>query len=262
MNIQETMRYSVTALLCVVCLVACGSRPGADTPVSYGYKIVNAWPHDTGAYTQGLLWYGGALYESTGEYGYSRLRRVELETGEIEDERALSDDFFAEGAAVLDGKIYQLTWHNGKAFTYDAATLAPLGSFEYRGEGWGLTSDGTQLYMSDGTANIFVRDPATFALRRTIVVRNAGRPVEFLNELEWIEGKIWANVFMSSTIVIIDPESGRVEGVVDFSGIASQLAITPSTDVMNGIAHDPATGRIFVTGKNWNKLFEIEIFKK
>ena len=263
------MRYTITILLLTVCLVACGNRgtrrgnrATSTPPVRYGYKIVDSYPHDEGAYTQGLFFCDGEMWESTGEYGYSTLRAVALPTGETIRQRALTEDYFAEGAVVLEGKIYQLTWLEGKCFVYDAATLAPEREFRYKGEGWGLATDGTKLYMSDGTPNITVRNPDTFAVERTIVVRNEGRPVQYLNEMEWIDGKIWANVYMSYEIVIVDPESGRVEGVVDFTGIASQLALSPSTDVMNGIAYDAESGRIFVTGKRWNRLFEIEIIRK
>jgi glutamine cyclotransferase len=234
----------------------------AEAPVRYGYKIVNAYPHDPEAYTQGLFWYGGNLWESTGEYGHSTLREVALETGEVIRQTTLSDDYFAEGAVELGGKVYLLTWLEGTCFVYNAATLAPESTFNYKGEGWGLATDGRKLYMSDGTPNITVRSPETFAPERTIVVRSAGRPVQYINELEWIDGRLWANVYLTNNILIIDPESGRVEGIIDFGGIASQLAITPSTDVMNGIAYDAESGRIFVTGKRWNRLFEVEITRK
>ena len=259
------MKYII--LLIGACLVACGSRSRSSAPqppTRYGYKIVASYPHDTEAYTQGLFWHEGALYESTGEYGGSTLRRVELTTGETTRSVALDDRYFGEGAALLDGKIYQLTWKEGKAFVYDDATFEKTGEFAYKSEGWGITTDGAKLYMSDGTPNIAVRDPATFEVERTIVVRNNGVPVQNLNELEWIDGNIWANIYSyaKSEIVIIDPDDGRVEGIIDFAGIHSQLTVTYSTDVMNGIAYDPADGRVFVTGKNWDKLFEIEAVKK
>ncbi len=265
--LEKAMRYTITLLLCVVCLVSCGSRGAkkqrtASPPTRYGYKIVASYPHDTGAYTQGLFWHEGTLYESTGEYGRSTLRRTELETGGSTREIALPDNFFGEGTAMANGKIYQLTWEEERCFVYDPDTFERSGEFGYRGEGWGLTTDGERLYMSDGTPNITVRNPVTFAAERTIVVRNEGVPVQWLNELEWIDGKIWANIFMKEEIVIIDPADGRVEGVVDFTGIFSEIAIDETTDVMNGIAYDADGGRIFVTGKNWNKLFEIEIVKK
>lgn len=262
------MRYVITIFLFAACLVACGNRGKASKgqtpppPVRYGFKIVNSYPHDTGAYTQGLFWHEGALYESTGEYGHSTLRSTEFATGEVKRSIALSNEYFAEGAVFFAGKIYQLTWFEEKCFVYDVDTFEGAGEFSYKGQGWGLATDGEKLYMSDGSANIIVRDPATFEAKGSIVVRNEGRPVQHINELEWIDGKIWANVYMTNEIVIIDPSDGHIEGIIDFTGIESQLALTPSTDVMNGIAYDEATGRIFVTGKRWNKLFEIEIFKK
>jgi glutamine cyclotransferase len=256
-------------LICAVSLVACGNsgsrkRERVVPPVNYGYRVVASYPHDTGAYTQGLFWADGSLVESTGERGGSTLRRVNLETGAVTLRRALDDKYFAEGAALVGDRIYQLTWQEGKCFVHDPTTFERTGEFDYRGEGWGLTTDGENLYMSDGTPNITVRDPATFGVERTIIVRRDGRPLYNINELEWIKGRIWANVYSYSTheIVIIDPADGRVEGVIDFEGIISRLTLTPQTDVMNGIAWDPATRRIWVTGKNWNKLFEIEIFKK
>jgi glutamine cyclotransferase len=174
----------------------------------------------------------------------------------------LPDDFFAEGADILDGKIYQLTWLENKCFVYDAATLEKVREFAYDGEGWGLTTDGTKLYMSDGTANIAVRNPDTFRIERTFAVLRGGKPVEYINELEWIDGRIWANVYTTEEVLIINPETGTVEGSIDFRGLISELTITSTTDVMNGIARDAATGKIYVTGKNWDKLFEVEIFKK
>lgn len=254
-------------LLCAVCLVACGGRQKSAqaqnaAPTLYGYRVVNTYPHDTEAYTQGLFRHGGQLYESTGEYGYSTLRRVDLATGAVEQKIDLASNYFAEGSAVVGDEIYLLTWNEKKCFVYDAATFEKTGEFDYTGEGWGLTTDGSKLYMSDGTANIFVRDPATFEIERTIQVRKEGALTENLNELEWIDGKIWANIYFKEEIVIIDPATGRVDGVIDFSGIERLIEITPVTDVMNGIACDPVTGRIWVTGKNWNKLFEIEIVKK
>ncbi len=261
------MRYTIIAL-CTLCLAACGSRgsskhrTAAAPHVRYGYKIVASYPHDPTAYTQGLFWHEGALIESTGEYGRSTLRRVELETGSVTNRVALSPDVFAEGAVLLDGRIYQLTWFEERCLVYDPATLERVAEFAYGGEGWGLATDGERLYMSDGTPNIAVRNPSTFAVERSIVVRREGRPVQHLNELEWIDGRIWANVYLTNEIVIIDPSDGRVEGTIDFTGIASQLEVTSSTDVMNGIAYDPVSKRIFVTGKNWDRLFEVEIVKK
>jgi glutamine cyclotransferase len=248
------------------------SKTTVQTPptvTKYGYRIVAEYPHDAISYTQGLFWHEGMLYESTGEYGSSAMMKVALDTGRATARRELDRRYFGEGAALLNGLVYQLTWLEGTLFVYDAATLTPQATLTYSGEGWGLTTDGTKLYMSDGTANITVRDPQTFRTERVIVVNNGGKPIDQINELEWIEGRIWANLYITDysrmaypKAVIIDPATGNITGEVDFSGIYSRLAVTRSTDVMNGIAYDPATGRIFVTGKNWNKLFEIELVKK
>lgn len=272
------MKYAITLFLSAVCLIACGGRSGnaqkkthggkaaatekTQAAAKYGYRIVKAYPHDTNSYTQGLFWHDGFLYESTGEKGHSSIRKVVPETGKTVRMTALGDEFFGEGAAILNGRIYQLTWLEGKAFVYNADTFEKVREFDYSGEGWGLTTDGSKLYMSDGSANINIVDPETFRAEGVIRVRNEGRPVQYINELEWIDGRIWANVYTTEDILIINPETGKVEGVIDFSGIDSQLVVTRATDVMNGIAYDPETGRIFVTGKRWNKLFEVEVFKK
>ncbi|MDR2911695.1 MAG: glutaminyl-peptide cyclotransferase [Alistipes sp.] len=263
------MKYTLFfCAMFAVSLAACGNRGTSGQteptpPDRYGYRIVNSYPHDTGAYTQGLFWHEGRLYESTGEIGRSTLREVDLATGEPTRLTKLPDNVFGEGSTLLGGKIYQLTWTEGRAFTYDPATFERTGEFAYRGEGWGLATDGEKLYMSDGTPNITVRNPDTFVAESTIVVRREGVAVPYINELEWIDGKLWANVYMTNEIVIINPADGRVEGSIDFTGLLSQIIIIPyETDVLNGIAIDHATGRIFVTGKRWNRMFEIEIFKK
>ncbi len=250
------MKFLVTFLLL---FTACGSRAVVGQGVeSRNFTVVDTYPHDPAAYTQGLFWHDGALWESTGEYGHSTMRRVDLESGDVVHRTHLGDDFFGEGAAVLGGKIYQLTWLEQTAFVWDE-NLTLLEKMPYRGQGWGLTTDGTNLYMSDGTANICVLDPADLSTRRTIIVRREGRPLDMINELEWIDGEIWANIYLSDTVVIIDPATGNVEATVDFSGLRSLITTTPQTDVLNGIAHDPATGRTWLTGKNWNKLFEVEV---
>jgi glutamine cyclotransferase len=280
---MKVMKYTIVSFLIVVSFVACGGRSAtgqkankaskteqtAPTVTKYGYRIVVTHPHDATSYTQGLFWHEGMLYESTGQNGSSAMMKVALDTGHATVRRDLDRRYFGEGAALLNGLVYQLTWLKGTLFVYDSATLTPQATLSYTGEGWGLTTDGTKLYMSNGTANITVRAPQTFRTERVIAVRNGGKPVEQLNELEWIEGRIWANLYITDyrqmttpKVVIINPETGVVEGEIDFSGIYTQLKITRHTDVMNGIAYDPATGRIFVTGKRWDKLFEIEIYKK
>ena len=184
---------------------------------------------------------------------------MEIETGEGEVLFSLPRSEFGEGITLLDGRLYQLTWQSNTAHVYDLATRRKIRDHRYAGEGWGLTTDGEKLYMSDGTASIRTIDPETFRRERTTTVTYKGEPVQFLNELEWIEGKIWANVYTTDQIVIIDPASGIVEGVIDLRGLLPDEEIAPDTDVLNGIAYDAASERIFVTGKRWSKLFEIEI---
>ncbi len=232
-----------------------------EAPVEYTYKVVNVYPHSTEAYTQGLLWHDGKLYEGTGQHGESCLRITELNGKELRS-MPLERQFFGEGIVLLNDKIYQLTWTSGQAFVYDAETFRTTAIFRYQGEGWGLTTDGKSLYMSDGTDKIFVRNPDNFRVERTINVATNRGPVQHVNEMEWIDGKIWANVYLTDSILIINPENGNVEGIVDMSGLQSAEDKTVRTDVLNGIAYDPATGRIFVTGKYWNKLYEIEIHPK
>lgn len=233
----------------------------ANAPEPYGYRVVKSYPHDNRAYTQGLFWRDGHLYESTGQLGQSTMRKVDLQSGEVLKNIALDDKYFGEGAAVLDDKIYQLTWQNNQGFIYNAETLERIAEFGYTGEGWGLTTDGQYLYMSNGSERILVLDPRTFRTLRTIeVYTDQGRVTE-INELEWIDGEIWANVYLTDQIVRIDPQTGVVTGIIDLKRILPPADKDLTTDVLNGIAYDPETGRIFVTGKNWKKLFEIEVVK-
>ena len=234
----------------------------ASIPQFYGYKIIKVYPHDANAYTQGLLFDNGVLYESTGLEGHSSLRKVEIATGKVLKNKKLADEYFAEGLVLLNDKLYQLTWQNNKAFVYDVNTFEQLHEFGYGGEGWGITTDGKLLYMSDGTDEIRILNPETFKKVGSINVYTDNSKVMYLNELEWINGEIWANVYTTNAIIRIDPRSGAVKGVIDMSGLLTESDINSNTDVLNGIAYDEATGRIFVTGKNWNKLFEIEVLKK
>lgn len=255
--------------LLAMTLAACSGRtktlrtetPAATpaAPRTYTYRVIESYPHSTDSYTQGLLFADGVMWEGTGEYGHSRLQRIDLETGRTDVVATLPRSEFGEGIALLDGKIYQLTWENNKAYVYDAATGRQLRTFAYAGEGWGLTTDGERLYMSDGSEYLRILDPETFRVQRSVPVTFRGAPAQLLNELEWIDGKIWANVYVTDQIVIIDPASGIVEGVIDLRGLLPDEEIAPDTDVLNGIAYDAASERIFVTGKRWSKLFEIEI---
>ena len=262
------MRYFAVILIAFATLVSCGgvrkksATPQAVEPLFYTYEVVAEYPHLRTSYTQGLQFVDSELWEGTGEYGHSRILRTELVSGKILQSQANPSEEFGEGITVLGDKIYQLTWLNGKMHIYDSRTLEPLATHTYKGEGWGLTNDGTKLYMSDGTHTIRVIDPATLKEERRFGVTLRGESLSYLNELEWIEGKIWANVYTTNYIVIINPESGVVEGVIDLSGILPASEQDSKTDVLNGIAYDSATKRIFVTGKNWSKLFEIKPIKQ
>ena len=234
----------------------------AKAPDLYGYRVIKSYPHDARAYTQGLFWHEDHLYESTGLKGESTLRRVDPASGKVLQSISLDAKYFGEGAAILDGKIYQLTWEEQTGFIYNADTFEKVGEFGYTGPGWGLTTDGQYLYMSNGSEKILVLDPQTLRPIRTIeVYTDQGRVVN-LNEMEWIDGEIWANIYTTDQIVRIDPATGMVRGVIDLKRLLPPADKDLSTDVLNGIAYDPATRRIFVTGKNWTKLFEIEIVKQ
>jgi len=223
------------------------------------YEIVRTYPHDPAAFTQGLVYLDGHLLESTGLNGQSTLRRVELATGRVLQQVRVPAHYFAEGMTVLGGKIYQLTWKSQKGFVYDLATFALEKEFAYTGEGWGLTTDGRSLILGDGTDQLRFLDPATFKVTRTISVTREGQPLRLLNELEFIRGEIYANIWQSHTVARIDPANGRVIGVIDFFGLLPAGDHTATTDVLNGLAHDPASDRLFVTGKNWPKLFEVRL---
>jgi glutamine cyclotransferase len=259
------MKHFTTILIAFAALISCGgtgkksSTPKVVEPQLYAYQIVAEYPHSRTSYTQGLQFVDGELWEGTGEYGRSQLLRTDLASGKVLQSKKLSKEEFGEGITVLGDKIYQLTWLNGKMHTYDKATLRHLATHTYKGEGWGLTSDGEQLYMSDGTNYIRVLNPETMAQERRFGVTLRGESLQYLNELEWIDGKIWANVYTTDYIVIINPENGVVEGVINLSGILPTSEYDSRTDVLNGIAYDKAAKRIFVTGKNWSKLFEIRV---
>ncbi len=221
--------------------------------------IVARYPHDPAAFTQGLLWHDGALYESTGHEGESEIRRVALETGKVELRAKLPPDQFGEGLARWGDELVSLTWTEGVAHRWDAKTLKPTGSIPYSGEGWGLAAAANGLVWSDGTSILRFVDPATFAERRRITVTLGGRPLGQLNELEMIDGLVWANVWFSGFIVGIDPASGRVVRAVDLRPLVAEVGLADQDAVLNGIAWDPEGKRLFVTGKYWPTLFEIRI---
>jgi glutamine cyclotransferase len=224
-----------------------------------GYRIVHAYPHDPQAFTQGLIYLDGHLYESTGLNGQSTLREEDLTTGQTIQRRDIPAQFFAEGLASWGNTLIQLTWKAHSAFLYNRATFAPLGVQHYTGEGWGLTQNGKQLILSDGTSTLRFLNPSTFAVERTISVRDHGKPIDQLNELEYIHGQIFANVWLSNRIARIAPQTGDVLGWIDLSGLLPDIEHANSNAVLNGIAWDAAHNRLFVTGKLWPSLFEIQL---
>ena len=243
-------------IFAALCLCACSHAQVKE----YRPKVVKEYPHATDAYTQGLFFQGGTLYETTGQYGESTIRTVDLLTGKPKAVKKLSRKYFGEGAAVLDGVLYVLTWTNKVAFRYHPATLEYLSTVSYPREGWGLTTDGKQLIASDGSSSLYFLDKDLRTTRKMQVSLN-GRPLRYLNELEYINGKIWANVYTTDTIVIIDPSTGKVEGLVDCAGLLPASLRRRDTDVLNGIAVD-GDGRIYLTGKNWPRLYQIELIEK
>lgn len=261
------MKRLLFAILLSIFAMACSSQPKRATavpqivePVKYTYNVKAVYPHDTNSYTQGLQFIDGVLWEGTGEWGKSVLQKVDLQSGKAEVLASLPKSEFGEGITVLGDKVYQLTWTNNKVHVYDLQGKH-LKDMRYVGEGWGLTSDGESLYMSNGTTDIYKVNPETFKREGKITVTMRGEAVNFINELEWIDGKIWANVYTTDYVVIINPQTGIVEGMIDFTGLLKEEDMTERTDVLNGIAYDAEGKRIFVTGKLWNKLFEIEINK-
>jgi glutamine cyclotransferase len=226
-------------------------------PARYGYRVVKTFQHDPGAFTQGLEFRDGVFYEGTGLNGQSHLRRVKLETGQILQQVSIPSQHFGEGITVLKDRILQLTWKDQAGFIYDRKTLKKIGQFQYPGEGWGLTNDGKQIYMSDGSAQIRIWDAVTLKEIRRITVRSGKSPIDQINELEFINGEIYANVWQTDYILRISPADGRVLGIIDLKGLLD--ARNGDADVLNGIAYDPATKRLFVTGKLWPKIYQIEL---
>lgn len=257
------MRYLLfTALLAAFsCSPSTGPAPAtrdASLVPAYAYDVVAVYPHDPKAYTQGLLIEDGQLYESTGQNGTSWVRKVDLATGAVQQEYVIDPKYFGEGMVIWGDRIITLTWRDQKGFILDRTTLEPKGEWTYEGEGWGLTRDDTQIFMSDGTAAIRKIDPDTLQETGRIEVKMNGRPVNKLNELEFINGEIWANVFETDRIVRIDPATGNVTGVLHLGGLLKPDE-RRNTNVLNGIAWDKATDKVYVTGKLWPKLFEIRL---
>ena len=250
--IRTLFRILLPLALALVC-AGCSARVK-----QYKVEVVKEYPHDTGAYTQGLFFDGGRFYESTGQFGESSFREVELSTGEVLSKMNFQQKYFGEGSVMLGGNLYILTWLNKVAFVYDAKTLEYKQTYSYPREGWGLTTDGKSLIASDGSSRLYFLTPE-FKQERYVDVKMDGRAVRNLNELEYIDGKVWANVYMTDLIVIINPSDGTVEASIDCSGLLPRKLREPRTDVLNGIAQDPATGKIYLTGKYWPRLYEVRL---
>ncbi len=240
---------------------AAARRAGQPPPAQYGYRVVHVYPHDANAFTQGLIYRAGAFFESTGLNGRSSLRKVRVETGEVLESQSLDPKYFAEGLTDWGNRLIQLTYQTHVGFVYDAVTFKSLRTFNYAGEGWGLTHDRTRIIMSDGTAFLRFLDPATLREIGRLRVHDGARDVDNLNELEWVDNEIFANVWQTDRVCRIDPATGRVTGWIDLSGLLAASA-RAGADVLNGIAYDPAGRRLFVTGKLWPSLFEITLERR
>lgn len=262
------MNRKVPLLSAFLLLAACQAQPSqpqsstastlGQTVVDYGYRVVATYPHDREAFTQGLFWLDGHLYETTGMVGRSTLRRVNLEDGRVVQKVDIPG-IFGEGSTNWGDQIISITWQDGIGYRWDRASFRQLGTWRYQGEGWGLTQNGRELIMSDGTAELRFLNPETFEEIRRVRVTANGRPVDKLNELEFIKGEVWANVWTTSEIVRIDPATGNVTGRVDLSQLTRETVGNGYESVLNGIAYDEAGDRLFVTGKNWPKLYEIDL---
>ena len=255
------MRLRFRTLLAILTALLTALPGCAKEPVRYSVRPEQTLKHDSGAYTQGLFFHKGKLYESTGQYGESSMRVVDLASGQVLRQKSFPRKYFIEGSCILGGKLYVLTWRERTCFILDPDTFEQKGTFAYQGEGWGLTTDGKHLIMSDGGSSLYFRDPATFKIARKIDVTYKEKPLEFLNELEYIDGEIWANVYGSEVIVRIDPSSGKVKSLVDCTGILPAGLRKPTTDVFNGIAVNPDTGYIYVTGKYWPQMYRITLIE-
>ena len=237
------------------------SEPSEDAEqILYTFEVIKAYPHDATAFTEGLVFENGALYEGTGLYGESRLQKVELETGNVTQLYSLPDSFFGEGITTFDDKIIQLTWLENTGFVYEKASFRLLGNFSYSMEGWGITTDGQRLIMSNGSATLNFLDPETFQITGTVEVHDSSGPVLLLNELEYVKGDVYANVFGQKRIAIIDTQTGWVKGWIDLNELRDVNDFDPN-NVLNGIAYGSVVDRLFVTGKRWTQLFEIRLVK-
>lgn len=270
-------RINIFILLALALLSSCGgttannkrvaSKESAPKPKRevvmaklYDYRVVAEYPHSPKSYTQGLEYVDGIMWEGTGRIGESHLQQIDLKTGKVNILASLPEPEFGEGITHLNGHIYQLTWESNKAYVYDSKGRF-IKNISYRGEGWGITTDGKHLYMSDGSSTIRRIDPETFATEESICVTLNGEPLDLLNELEWIDGHIWANVYLTDAIVEIDPKSGVILGYIDLPELRNRLKQNPEAEALNGIAYNPTTGNLYIAGKDWNRIFEIEVIK-
>ena len=256
------MRIVGCFILLLAALVLSAAGQSTTKPAEYTFTVVHAFPHDSAAYTQGLAYDDGFLYEGTGRNGQSSLRRVNLETGAVLQRVELQPEFFGEGITIYKDRVFQLTWQSHICFVYDLTNFRQLRQFTYTGEGWGLAAGSGELFMSDGTSEIRVLDPETFREKRRIKVRDRSKPLDQLNELEFVEGQIFANVWHSNRIARISPETGAVVGWIDLAGLLSPVYHIEPEAVLNGIAYDASRKRLFVTGKLWPSVFEIKLSAK
>jgi len=254
------LNYRFQQIALILCLWTSGAT-AAEPPV-YDYRVTGKMPQSRDNYVQGLEFADGHLYVSTGEYGQSRLLRYRFSDGELVDGRKVDDRLFAEGLTVLGDRVYQLTWKAGLVLVYNKADLAGIEAFRIPWQGWGLTNNGSELIYSDGTNNLHYISPTNGKVSRTIKVMEMGKPVYRLNELEWINGKIWANVWRTDRIVIIDPDTGEVTASIDLSGLKPESTESVIDNVLNGIAQNPEDSSIWVTGKRWRWLFQIELIRR
>jgi len=257
------------AFVAAIFLFSCKNNPEPENPTpttnvpepaTISYNIVNVYPHDTSSYTQGLQWYNGFLYEGTGLEGQSRLMKVNLKDGRALQKISIDKAFFGEGITIINNKIYQLTWQNNKVFVYDLATFKKIKEFHWDHQGWGVTNNGKDLVISTGGNNIYFVDPETFRILNTISVNSNYGPLGDINELEYVNGKIYANVYGSDYIAVINPETGSVEAKLDFTGLLQKSGKHyENSDVLNGIAYDSAKNSFYITGKKWPALFEVKL---
>ena len=262
---NRNRRLTVAVLVVVICAVAFyayqsfNQKPTLEP--EYTYQVVNKYPHDPKAFTEGLILYNGVFYEGTGLYGKSCIRTVDPETGAVLNQVDLPSEYFGEGVTILNDVVYQLTWKEHVGFIYEL-NLHKTGEFSIPNEGWGLTTDGKQLIMSDGTSTLSFINPDTMNIESTVTVTYDGKEVTQINELEYIEGKVYANIWQTNQIAIIDPATGNVVTWIDLTGLKNQLDSRNGIDVLNGITYDQATSKIYVTGKFWPNLFEIKLVPK